>query len=182
MFGKFRLFKLWLPSFVLVLVASICMLNGQDEKLADIKYKEDYDRIQSIVKISDLVKRLDKLAAIYGERRDMDIKLRDYADNLFSRDLETLTKQADYVAVRSIAERVLKLRPKFGEVYLYYGIALKNSKMINEAMASFARGAGLPNVLTTKSKQQLDISYRATHGGSLVGQDKFIKDAMKDLK
>jgi hypothetical protein len=182
MFVKFRLFRLWLPSFVLVSVASICMLKGQDETLADIKYKEDYDRIQSIVKISDLVKRLDKLAALYSERRDMDIKLRDYADNLYSRDMETLTKQANYVAVRGISERILKIRPKFGEVYLYYGIALKNSKMVNEAMIAFARGSGIPNALSTKSKQQMDIAYRAAHGGSLVGQDKFIKDAMKDLK
>ena len=182
MFGKIRLFRGGIPAVVLVFAAAMSMVYAQDETLADIKYKEDYDRIQSIIKISDIVKRLDKMIALYGERRDMDSKLRDYTDNLFARDMETLTKQANYIAVRGLSERVLKLRPKFGEVYLFYGIALKNSKMVNEAMTAFAKGSSLPNALSTKAKQQLDIAYRATHGGSLVGEDKFIKDAMKTLK
>jgi hypothetical protein len=182
MFEKFRLFRRWFPFIALVSIVSVCLLNAQDETLADIKYKEDYDRIQSIAKMADIVKRLDKLGILYSERRDMDIKLRDYADNLFARDMELLTKQANYVAVRGLSERVLKVRPKFGEVYLYYGIALKNSKMINEAMTAFARGSSIPNALSTKSKQQLDIAYRSAHSGSLVGQDRLIKDAMKDLK
>ena len=177
-----RLFRICLLSCGLVFLSAICLANAQDETLADINYKEDYDRIQSITKIGDLVKRLDKIAALYAEKRDIDIKLRDYADKLFARDMETLTKQANYVAVRGISERILKLRPKFGEVYLYYGIALKNSKMINEAITAFARGASIPNALSQKSKQQLDIAYRSAHGGSLVGEDKFIKEAMKDLK
>jgi tetratricopeptide (TPR) repeat protein len=182
MFEKCRSFRLWFPFIALVSIVSVSLLNAQDETLADIKYKEDYDRIQSIVKTADIVKRLDKLSILYAERRDMDIKLRDYADNVFARDMEILAKQANYVAVRGLSERVLKLRPKFGEVYLYYGIALKNSKMLNEALIAFARGASIPNSLSVKSKQQLDIAYRSAHGGSMVGQDKLIKDAMKDLR
>jgi hypothetical protein len=182
MIKNMRLFRSWIPSCFLVLIASISMAYAQDETLADIKYKEDYDRIQSIIKIGDMIKRLDKMAALYAERRDIDNKLRDYADSLFARDIETLTKQANYIAVRGISERVFKTRPKFGELYLFYGIALKNSKMIDDAMTAFARGASIPNSLSTKSKQQLDIAYRSVHGGSLVGQDKLIKEAMKDLK
>ena len=182
MFQNIRSFRSWIPSCVLLFTAAVSMVKGQDETLADINYKEDYDRIQIITKVGDVVRRMDKMIALYSERKDMDSKLRDYADNLFARDLESLTKQANYITVRSICERILKVRPKFGEVYLFYGVALKNSKKIEEAMNAFARGAAIPNALSTKSKQQLDIIYRSLHGGSLVGQDKLIKNAMKDLK
>ena len=182
MFENIRVFGSRILSCVLVFAFAISIINDQDETLADIKYKDDYDRIQSITKTSDLVKRLDKMANLYGERRDMDIKLRDYADKLFVLDMEALTKQSNYIAVRGLSERVLKNRPKFGELYLYYGIALKNSKKVDEALTAFARGASIPNALSAKSKQQLDITYRSVHGGSLVGEDKFIKEAMKGLK
>ncbi|MBN1570938.1 MAG: hypothetical protein JXA73_24075 [Acidobacteria bacterium] len=158
------------------------MIKAQDETLADIKYQEDYDRIQTIIKTSNVIKRAEKMVNFYGERRDIDSKLRNYADNLFARDLEALTKQSNYIAVRGLCEQALKIRPKFGEVYFFYGVALKNSKKIDEAMDAFAKGASIPNPLSTKSKQQLDLAYRAVHGGSLVGQDKLIKNAMKDLK
>ncbi len=167
---------------VLVFAAAVSIICAQEGTLAEIKYKEDYDRIQSITKTKDLVKRLDQMATLYSERRDMDVKLRDYADKIFTLDMETLTKQANYIAVRGLSERVLKIRPKFGEVYLYFGIALKNSKKVDEAMVAFARGSAIPNALSTKSKQQLDLTYRSVHGGSMVGQDKFIKEAMKGLK
>jgi hypothetical protein len=182
MLQNLRFFKSWIPSCLLVFVAAVSMVNAQDETLADIKYKEDYDRIQAITKISDIVIRADKMVAFYSERHDVDSKLQDYIDNLFARDLETLTKRANYVVVQGVSERVLKLRPRFGEVYLFYGVALKNSKKVEEAMNAFARGASIPNALSTKAKQQLDIAYRAVNGGSLVGQDKLIKNAMKDLK
>ena len=182
MLENFRFFRSRFPSCLLVFAAAVSMIKAQDETLADIKYKEDYDRIQAITKISDIVKRADKMVAFYGERRDVDPKLMDYIDNLFARDLETLTKQTNYNAVLGISERILKFRPRFGEVYLFYGVALKNSKKVEDAMNAFARGASIPNALSTKSKQQLDIAYRAVNGGSLVGQDKLIKNAMKDLK
>lgn len=177
-----RLFRSWIPSCVLIFTAAVSMINAQDETLADIKYKEDYDRIQTIIKVGDVVKRADKMVALYGEKRDMDPKLRDYADNIFARDLETLMKQSNFVALRGICERVLKMRPRFGEVYLFYGVTLKRDNKIEEAMNAFARGSAIPNALSTRAKQQLDIAYRSLHGGSLVGQDKLIKAAMKDPK
>jgi hypothetical protein len=182
MFENFRLFRSWVLSCILAFIAAISIINAQDETLADIKYKEDYDRIQTIIKVGDIVKRSDKLVTLYGEKRDMDPKLLDYADKVFSRDLETLMKQNNFVALRGICERILKVRPKFGEPYLFYGVTLKRDNKIEEAMNAFARGAAIPNVLSTRAKQQLDITYRSAHGGSLVGQDKLIKDAMKDLK
>jgi hypothetical protein len=182
MFGNNRLSRILVPFCVLVFAAAFSIINAQDETLADIKYKEDYDRIQTIIKIGDVAKRADKLIAFYLEKRDMDSKLRDYADNVFARDLESIMKQGNNVALIGLSERILKVRPKFGEVYLFYGIALKRDKKIDEAMNAFARGSAIPNALSTRAKQQLDIAYRSVHGGSLVGEDKLIRDAMKNLK
>ena len=182
MFGNTRSFRICIALFVLIGPAAVLTVYAQDKELADIKYKEDYDRIQSITKIGDIAKRADKMVALYSEERDMDSKLRDYADSLFARDLETMNKQGNLSALKSICERILKVRPKFGEVYLFYGVALKNEKKMDEALNAFARGSAIPNQLQAKAKQQLDLAYRAAHGGSLVGQDKFVKEAMKDLK
>ena len=179
MLKKVRLFRTWIPFFVCAAFLSAAV--AQDESLEDFKYKEDYDRIQSIVKTADVVKRAERMVALYSERRDMDSKLRDYADNIFARDLETMMKQNNYIALKGICERVLKVRPRFGEAYLFYGVALKRDKKIDEALKAFARAYGIDNPLKAKAKQQLDITYRAT-GGSLSGQEKLVKDAMKDLK
>ena len=119
--------------------------------------------------------------ALFGERRDLDSELRDYADNVFARDLESMMKQDQYIAMQGICERVLKIRPRFGEAYFFYGIALKRDKKIDEALTAFARAYGIDNPLKAKAKQQLDVTYRST-GGTAAGQDKLIKEAMKGLK
>jgi tetratricopeptide (TPR) repeat protein len=173
------LFRACIPFFACA--AFLSAAAAQDESLADFKYKEDYDRIQSIAKTADVVKRAERMVAVYGERRDMDSKLRDYADNIFARDLETLMKQSNYIALKGMCARVLKIRPRFGEAHFFYGIALKREKKIDEALKAFARAYGIDNPLKAKAKQQLDVTYRAT-GGSLSGQEKLVKDAMKDLK
>jgi tetratricopeptide (TPR) repeat protein len=179
MLKKARLFRAWIPFFVCAAFLSAAV--AQDESLEDFKYKEDYDRIQSIVKTADVVKRAERMVALYGERRDMDSKLRDYADNIFARDMEALMKQNNYIALKGICKRALKVRPRFGEAYLFYGVALKRDKKIDEALQAFARAYGIDNPLKAKAKQQLDVTYRAT-GGSLSGQEKLLKDAMKGLK
>jgi tetratricopeptide (TPR) repeat protein len=178
MLEKMRLFPLWITAFICV--AFLSAAAAQDESLEDFKYKEDYDRVQSIAKTPDVVKRAERMVALYGERRDMRAELRDYADNLFARDLETLMKQNKNDVLIGLCERVLKIRPRFGEVYLFYGVALKREKKIDEALKAFARGSAIDNPLKAKSKQQLDITYRST-GGSLSGQEKLVKEAMKDL-
>jgi hypothetical protein len=47
---------------------------------------------------------------------------------------------------------------------------------------AFAKGSVITNQFKTRSKQQLDVLYRAEHGGSLIGEDKLIKDAVKELR
>jgi hypothetical protein len=174
--------KGWIAVCAVLFVVGISPLYAQNDALSDIKYKDDYDRIQKVVKIGDPAKRADRIVQVYKDSPDMDSQLRDYADNLFAKDLESLMKQGNFIAIRGICERVLKVRPKFGEAYLFYGVALKNEKKIDEALVAFARGASIKSPLQGKARQQLDVNYRQAHKGSLIGEDKLMKESMKDLK
>jgi len=182
MVAKKRLIARTVFAAVLIISLGFPAAMAQDATLEEIKYKEDYDRIQSILKVSDILKRGDMILKLYRERPDMNPKLRDYVDSLFARDLEALMKRQNFVALKSLCERALKLRPRFGEVYLFQGIVLKNEKKSAEAMTAFARCYVIKNQLQTRAKQQLDLLYRASHGGSLIGQEKLIKEAMKGIK
>jgi hypothetical protein len=182
MFDKTRLFARFLPSTALIFLLGCSVLRAQDAALEDIKYKEDYDRVQAIVKVSDLQKRTDRMILMYKDRPDMSDQIRTYLDNLFIRDLDSLMKQQNWTLLKGISDRAIKARPKFGEVYLYQGVVLKNEKKNQDAMAAFARCYVITNQFQKKAKQQLDILYRAENGGSLVGQEKLVKQAVKDLK
>ncbi len=182
MFANKSCFGQWFCFFALFLILGALAIRAQQGTLAEIKYKEDYDRLLRITKINEIVKRADQMVTFYKERRDTDPKLQDYADNLFARDLETLMNQANFVALKGLCERALQVRPKFGEVYLFYGVALKNEKKIQEAMNAFAKGYLIQNPLKAKAKQQLDVTYRKFSGGSLIGEDKIIKNALKELR
>ncbi len=182
MFDKTRLFVRFLSSTALIFALGFSVLRAQDSTLEDIKYKEDYDRVQAIVKVTDLQKRTDRMLSMYKDRPDMGDQIRTYLDSLFLRDLETLMKQQNWPLLKGLCERALKARPKFGEVYLYQGVAFKNEKKNPEALAAFAKCYVITNQFQKKAKQQLDVLYRAENGGSLVGQDKLVKQAVKDLK
>ncbi len=168
--------------FAPVLASGFLMVCAQDETLAELKYKDDYERIQRIVKIGDPVRRVDQMMVFYRERLDVDPKILSYADNIVARDLESMMKQGNFSALRGICERVLKVRPKLGEAYLFYGVALKNEKKIPEAMNAFAKCSLITTPVRSRCKRQLDITYRSVSGGSLIGEDKIIKNALKELK
>jgi hypothetical protein len=172
----------FLAAFALMLGFGLSSACPQDSSLEDIKYKDDYDRIQSMLKITDIMKRTNIALSMYKDRRDMNEQLSTYLDKLFVRDMEKLMQQQNFAALKSVSGQALKIRPRFGEAYLFQGIVLKNENKPQEAMTSFARGFVIKNPMQSKCKQQLDLLFRAAHGGSLIGQDKFIKESMKDLK
>ncbi len=155
---------------------------AQDETLAEIKYREDYDSLQKIAAVTQPIKRADLMVTFYKGKPDLDPQLRAYADNLFAQDLENLLKQQNFIALRGLSERALQIRPKFAEVYLFRAVVLKNEKKMDEAMDAFARCYVIKNPFQKKAKEQLDILYRAQNKGSLIGQDKIIKKAMQDMK
>jgi hypothetical protein len=166
----------------LVFVAAVMTAGAQQGTLEEIKYKEDYDRIQRIVKVSNPVKRSDQIVSLYKDRRDMDSRLQEYIDGILIKDLETLMKEANYIALRGLCENALQARPKFGAVYLYYGVALKNEKKADEALNALAKGSLIKGPYQTRAKQQLDLLYRTGNKGSLAGEDKIIEKAKAELK
>lgn len=180
---KCRIFAQFGSSIALILSFGLALVQAQDPTLDEIKYNEDYTRMQSILKTTDVVKRADKMAAMYRDRPDMREDLRKYIDSLFTKDLEKMLKEQKYAEASTIAEKAVKVRPRFGEVYFFQGMGLKNQKKTQEAMTAFARCWVIqPNAFRLKAKQQLDSLYRASNNGSLVGQDKLIKEAMKGLR
>jgi len=166
----------------IVFALSAAAAFAQDESVSEIRYKDDYDQLQKIVKISEPAKRAEQMLSFYRGRSDIDPKLSEYADNIFAKDLEILNKQGSYTAMKGLSERAIKLRPKFGEAYFFYALALKFDKKTNEAMNAFAKCYLIPSTFQKKAKEQLDIIYRSVSGGSLVGEDKIIKNAQKELK
>jgi hypothetical protein len=183
MFETIRLFARLGSSVALIFALGVPTVLAQDSTLEDIKYKEDYDRMQVILKTPDIQKRTDRMISMYRDRPDMNADLQKYIDSLFAKDLEKLIKEQNYTLVTSLSQRALKLRPRFAEVYFFQGVGLKNQKKNPEAMASFAKCYVIqPNQLRAKCKQQLDVLYRDANKGSLIGQDKLIKEAVKSLK
>jgi hypothetical protein len=183
MFEMIRLFARFSSSIALIFTLGFSAVRAQDSALEDIKYKEDYDRMQLILKTPDMQKRTNMMISMYKDRPDMNADLRKYIDSLFARDLEKLVKDQNYALVMSLSERALKARPRFAEVYFFQGIGLKNLKKNQEAMEAFAKCYVIqPNQMRTKCKQQLDVLYRTANKGSLIGEDKVVTDAVKALR
>ena len=104
----------WIVFPILVLSVALSAAGAQEGTIDEIQYKEDYDRIQNIIKVSNLVKRSDQIIKLHAERPNMNSQLRDYIDGILCNDLESLLKQGNFIAVRGLSERALKIRPQFG--------------------------------------------------------------------
>jgi len=182
MFANKSFLKHYLSLSIIILISGMFAVRAQKADVEEIKYQEDYDRLQRIAAVKPPLKRADQLATLYTERKDLDSKLKVYADGLFIQDIDALVKQNNFSAVKGFAERVIPVNPKFGALYLYYGVSLKNESKMKEAMNAFAKCHLLPNQFQQRAKQQLDIAYRALNKGSMVGQDKFLKSVEAELK
>lgn len=182
MFAHAGFFRQLLSVSILIFGVGFCIVRAQQGTVEEIQYKDDYDRIQTIVKTTAPLKRADKLVTFFIERSNIDPQIRDYAANILSQDLEALLKQSNFVALKGLCERAIKARPKFGEVYLFYAAALRNEGKLNEAMNAYAKCYVIRNTLQAKAKQLLDTLYKSTHRGSLVGQDMVIRSALNELK
>ena len=155
-------------------------VQEQEEESAETKqYREDYDRMQKAVAISDPVKRADALFAMMRDRPDS--KVFDYAQGNYLLVLENLSKTEKYAQVVTLSERFMKLRPKVGETYYFYGAALKNLQRYPEAMNALAKCAVTKNTAARKARDFLEFVYRSQNSGSLVGLDKLLKKAQAEM-
>jgi tetratricopeptide (TPR) repeat protein len=172
-------FFMKLPGFlVLVLASSLLTVRAQDSE----KYREDYDRMQKIEKNNQPAKRADQLIVFIKERSDMDSRIRDYVNGLFVLDAKRMKAQGELAVLKDICERAIKVDPSFVQAYLYYGHALKNENKYPEAMNAFAKASLFRSIFSQEARVELDKLYRSTHRNSLVGEDKVLSDAHKELK
>jgi hypothetical protein len=173
-------FFLLLASIVMNFVFVCAVFGAQEQSLAEIKYQEDYDRMQKLIKVNDPAKQADQIATFYQQRPDMDKRVSDYVDDFFVKDLEALYAKQDFALVATVSERAVKARPLFGRAYFYQGLALQKVKKLEESINAFAKCSVLRNPLNEKAKTQLHAVYKEAHG-NLAGEQKVINEATRAL-
>jgi tetratricopeptide (TPR) repeat protein len=176
----FTLIFLLIVSVLLLGTARIFAQAETEEEKQDRLYREDYDRVQKVVKVADPLKRADQLVAFIKERPDS--KLMQYAEESYLAILDSLGKQGNNPPLLALSERLINLRPKFGETYYFYALALKNNSKFPESMDALAKCYVLKNKLSQRAESALQLMYKARNQGSLAGLDKIIKKAQVDVE
>jgi len=110
-----------------------------------------------------------------------DSKVFDYAQGNYLLALENLSKAEKFQQVISLSERFIKLRPKVGETYYFYGAALKNMQRYPEAIDALAKCAVTKNSASRKAREFLEYVYRGQNSGSLIGLNKVLKKAQGEM-
>jgi tetratricopeptide (TPR) repeat protein len=168
--------------FGLLLIFGFSQVRGQEqegESKEAAQYREDYERLQKIIAISDVTKKADALFQFMKERTDS--KVLDYAQGNYLQVIDSFAKAEKYPVVAQQCERLIKLRPRVGETYYYYGAALKNMNRIPEAMTALAKCTLIKNAAARKANEFLEFIYKAQNQGSIIGLEKIKKAAQADL-
>ncbi len=176
-----------LPFVSMVLLLGIARAFAQAETAEEKQerlYREDYERYQKMAALPDLTKRADLLLAFMRDRPDS--KMMQYAQDNFLRVLDSLLKQENNTAILALSERFMKLRPRVGETYYFFGAALKNNNRFPEAMDALAKCYVLKNPLSARARDALERMYRARNPksdavGVNSGVQKIIKTAQEEV-
>jgi hypothetical protein len=150
----------------------------QDESPAEQQYREDYERIQKVMAVTDPSRRSDLLFAFMKERPTS--KLADYAQTNYLLILEGFLKARNFKALLPASERMVKFRPRVGEAWYFYGNALRDAGRLPEAMDALARCSLIRNPAARKARDFLEFLYRQQNG-SLIGVDKILKKAKLEV-
>ncbi len=186
--SRFRILSTWiLPGIALILCVGIAQALVQqetEEEKQERLYREDYDRYQKMSALPDLNKRADLLLNFMRERPDS--KMMQYAQDNLLRVLDSLLKKENNAALLGFSERLIKIRPKVGETYYFYGAALKNNNRFPEAMDALAKCYVLKNPLSARAKDALDRMYKARNPsadsvGVTGGVNRLIKKAEEEV-
>ncbi len=153
--------------------------DQEDEPKDTKQYREDYERLQKIVAITDGMRKADALFQFMKERPDS--KVMEYAQGNYLQVVDGFAKAEKYPVVAQLCERLIKLRPRVGETYYYYGASLKNLQRIPEAMNALAKCTLIKNNASRKANEFLEFIYKSRNQGSLVGLDKIKKTAQEEL-
>ena len=68
MFANKSFLKRYLSLSIIILISGLFTARAQDATVEEIKYQEDYDRLQRIAAVKQPLKRADQLAKLYTER------------------------------------------------------------------------------------------------------------------
>jgi tetratricopeptide (TPR) repeat protein len=151
-----------------------------DEESKEVKqYREDYERYQKAIAIQDSMKRADALFLLMKDRPDS--KVIEHAQMGYLLVVESLAKAEKYPVVIAQCERLIKLRPRSGETYYFYGAALKNAGRVPDAMIALAKCTLIKNPAARKAQEFLEFVYKSQNQGSLVGLEKLKKAAQEEL-
>jgi len=171
----------------LILLFGFLMISGfvqvwaqEEEESKDVKqYREDYDRYQKAIAFQDSMKRADALFQFMKDRPDS--KVIDHAQMGYLQVVESLAKAEKFPVVITQCERLIKLRPRAGQAYYFYGAALKNVGRVPEAMNALAKCTLIKNTASQSAEQFLEFVYKSQNQGSLIGLEKLKKTAQEDL-
>jgi tetratricopeptide (TPR) repeat protein len=152
----------------------------QEDESPEVKqYRQDYERYQKAIAIQDSMKRADALFLLMKDRPDS--KVIEHAQMGYLLVVESLAKAEKYPVVITQCERLIKLRPRAGETYYFYGAALKNVGRIPEGMNALAKCTLIKNPASRKAEEFLEFVYKSHNQGNLIGLEKIKKAAQEDL-
>jgi hypothetical protein len=151
----------------------------EDETPAQKQYREDYEQYQKIQAIKDTAGRVDEMLKFMQERSKSQLLKNVQADYLYM--LQEQAKQSRWETVVSLATRFIKIQPRIGETYYYYGQALDSLKKPDEAMNALAKCYLLKNPGSDRAKLYLDSIYKRTHQGRTDGLDALIQKVRNEI-
>lgn len=179
MFERRDLLRPMLSLLGILICSWISELRAQEESAEEKQYREDYDRVQKMVALSDPIKRADQLFLFLTERPNS--KVAEYAQGNYLVVMEDLLKKEDFAQLMKQSERFVRLRPRVGEGYYFYGSALRNANKNDEAMVALAKCSLIRNAAAGRARKYLEVIYKSQNKGSLIGLDKVFKKAQAEL-
>ncbi|MBZ5496805.1 MAG: hypothetical protein LAP85_10405 [Acidobacteriia bacterium] len=175
-----RIAKKLLPLLGVVLWFGTAQLRAQeDETPAQKQYRDDYEQFQKIQAVKEPLKRADEWLKFLQERPKSQLLPNVQADLLII--LNDLGNQSRWDTMVPLAERFIKLRPRVGETYYYYGQALNGQKKYDDAMSALAKCYILKNPGSDKAKRFLDAIYKSQHQGKTDGLDALIRKIRSEI-
>ena len=152
---------------------------GQEETREEAMYREDYERFTKLKAIPDPMKRCDAFYEFLKQRPDSKLTKNAQAEYLFI--LDGYMKAQSHPDLEALSERLIKLFPKVGETYYYYGAALQDARRYPEAMNALAKCYILKNPGSDRARTRLEFLYKSQNRQSLAGLDALLAKARAEV-
>jgi tetratricopeptide (TPR) repeat protein len=151
----------------------------EDETPAMKQYREDYEQYQKIQAVKEPLKRADEQLKFMQERPQSQMLKNVMADLLFY--MQDLGKQTKWDTIVSLSERFIRLQPKVGEIYYYYGQALDSLKKSDQAIEALIKCYLVKNPGSDRAKLYFESIYKRLHQGKTDGLDALIQKVRNQI-